>query len=424
MQRQHSYNTGRIRRSDTLREGELALRQAQGAAPRGARPGSKTKKKGKRKGLLIFLSIMLVLVSGLTVAGGMLLSYLRNDILDPGDLGVAASENYTPPEWKGKVLNILILGIDNEDGRGYGAGLGLTDMVMFVQFDLLQGTMHFLQVPRDAFVGYSGAAYGSDGRINAVLLNGPDKENPINNVFSIFHEQFKLPVDRYIAMDMDALREIVDAFRGILVYVPQDMDDGEGSRLSAGLQWLDGEQTEFFVRNRHGNGFVRGDIDRLDNQRYFYSALFRRFMTMTARDIVKLTPVFNMYCNTNFTVDELMSLGMSVLKLDASKVMFCKAPGANGVNGEKEEWPGAVTGDPEHYIIDVYGRGTEEEPGLAQLLNLYFRAYDESAPYDASALGFPNISIPGHVPLYSPNIRFMDNVQEEEGGEDIDVEPR
>ena len=405
----HSYNSGRIRRADEVRAA---------GADVGVAAKKKTKKK-KRNPWVVAVSVLLVVVLGGGAGAWAFYHYVSNDLLDPGAFGVANSENATPAEWDGLVLNMLILGIDYEDGRYAQEGVGLTDMIMFVHLDLVQKSMYMLQVPRDAYIARQSQSV--NGRINALLLNGPDKENPINNIFTVFREDFNLPVDRYIAMDMQALKAIVDHIGPLYVYVPFDMEY-KGSRLEQGWQWLNGEQAEFFVRYRQGINVMRGDVDRLDIQRHFYSALFRRFLNLSPRDIQKLMPVFDLYCNTNFTVSELVSVAMSIYSIKAENIMMCKVPGATG-GADKEAWPGAVTGDPEHFVIDLYGRGTEEDPGLAWLLNTYFRHHDTNAPVSADQLGLPKIDIPGDITLYSPGIRFMDEVQEEEGGTDVDVEP-
>ncbi len=377
--------------------------KAAGAAAVAARP--KKKKNKALIALLVMLALLLVLV-------GLFLGYL-NGVFETGLLG--SITNYTPKDYSKKdTVNILIVGIDNEEGRDYGAGLGLTDMILYANFDLVNNKLNLLQIPRDSYVGEE-VPTGGTGKINAALISGPDKQNPINNLVKVIEEQFRLPIDHYIAMDMDALKTIVDTFGGLRVYVPQEMSN-EGSYLPQGWQWLDGNAAEFFVRNRKGPGFEQADLARLDNQRHFYSALFRRFMNLTPGDMVKLLPVFENYCNTDIGMKDIFDLGFSALKLQPENVLFCKVPGATD--------PGLdPTGQGRSlYFVDVYGRGTPEEPGAANLMNEYFRSY--GSPVPGEELGLPNITIPAGTPLYAPNVQVMSGVQEGEGGADVDVEPQ
>ncbi len=368
----------------------------------------KRPRRGGKKKVLIALLVVLALLAGLVFFG---LRYL-DGVFETGLLGAITS--YTPKDYKkSDVVNILIVGIDNEEGRDYGAGLGLTDMILYANFDLVNNKLNMLQIPRDSYVGEE-VPTGGTGKINAALISGPDKQNPINNLVKVVEEQFRLPVDHYIAMDMDALKAIVNTFGGLRVYVPQEMSN-EGSYLPQGWQWLDGDATEFFVRNRKGPGFEQADLARLDNQRHFYSALFRRFMNLTPGDMVKLLPVFEHYCNTDIGMKDIFDLGFSAMKLESENVLFCKVPGATD--------PGLdPTGQGRSlYFVDVAGRGTPEEPGAASLMNEYFRSY--GSPVPAEELGLPNVNIPSNIALYPPNVQVMSSVQEGEGGADVDVEP-
>ncbi len=376
-------------------------------------PKATRKAKGrKRRWPVVLASLALVLALG--GAGVFALMNYLGGVFEPGQLGSILPLSSEPkPYSKKDVVHFLIVGIDNEEGRSYGAGLGLTDMLLYCRYELKTNQLNMLQIPRDSYVGEDWPT-GGTGKINALLIQGQDKENPINNLASAFQQLFKLPLDHYIAMDMDAMKTIVDTFGGIRVYVPREMSYG-GSYLPQGWQWLDGEASEFFVRNRHGQGFERGDIDRLDNQRHFYSALFRRFLNLTPRDVMNLLPVFDYYCNTDIPLGDLLSIGVSGLGLKAENVLFCKAPGATG-NGLDPTGAGRSL-----YYIDLYGRGTEEDPGLAALLNQYFRDAEKPVPADEMLL--PHIRIPEGTALYPPNVQMMAGVQEGEGGAQVDVEP-
>lgn len=401
--REHTYNSGRIYRAGSG--------QATNAASAAKKPARKTG--AGKKAAIAILSILLIAALAL---GGVYI-YL-NQLLDPGSFGRITNNGpnnntFVPATYNKDVLHLLVIGVDNEEGRGYGAGLGMTDMILYLRYDLKNNELNMLQIPRDSYVGEKYGTGGS-GKINALLNNGPDRDAPINNLSAVFSEMFQLPVDNYIAIDMDGFKSIVNAVGMLRVYVPRDMSY-QGSSLQQGWRWLDGDAAEFFVRNRHGAGFERSDIDRLDNQRHFYSALFRRFLNLTPQDIVKLLPVFDYYCNTDIQVNDLLGIANAALNLKAENVMLCKVPGATGPELDP------TGSNRSMYFIDGYGRGTEEEPGLANLLNQYFR--DDGETVDASQLGLP-LKIPAGYTLYSPNVQRMGDVQQEEGGADVDVEPQ
>ncbi|MDL2294487.1 LCP family protein [Ruminococcaceae bacterium OttesenSCG-928-D13] len=368
--------------------------------------------KRRRRWPVVLVAVVLAAILGVVGVFALYSHYVT-----PGGLGTILPFNFggddLTPYKKSDVVHILIVGIDNEEGRSYGAGLGLTDMLLYCRYDLKNNRLNMLQVPRDSYIGEDYPTNGT-GKINALLISGPDKDNPINNLTTAFQAQFKLPVDHYVALDMDAMKTIVNTFGGLKVYVPRDMSYG-GSSLQQGWRWLDGDAAEFFVRNRHGAGFERGDIDRLDNQRHFYSALFRRFLNLTPKDISNLLPVFKAYCNSDIGLGDMIGIAIAGLNLDAENVLFCKAPGATG------EGLDPTGQNRNNYYLDLYGRGTEDAPGLASLLDQYFRAEGDSVSADELLL--PKINIPASYALYPPNVQMMGSVQEVEGGADVDVEP-
>lgn len=425
--RPHSYNSGRIYRAGN---NQPQAERSQNPDDEYLPPPVKMKK--KRRWPVVVTSVFLVII--LALGGAIWYVWnIADDAVDPGEFGqiansivdVSGNEVVLPEAYnKSDVVHFLILGIDYEDGRQYVDSLGMTDMILYARYDLKNNQLNLLQVPRDSYVG---EGYAGDGKINSLLINGADRENPINNIVVPFQAMFKLPVDYYLTIDMQSLKHIVDVFGGLRVYVPQDMAH-DGVSLEQGWQWLNGDYAEFFVRTRYGAGFERADIDRLDNQRYFYSALFRRFLNMTAGDVVNLLPVIKEYCNTNLEVGDLVSIGIAALNLKAENVLFCKAPGATGA-GLDPRGADANGNERSLYVIDLYGRGDiydeegnlGENPGLAALLNEYFRS--EGVEVSAGELLLPQQRIGSSYALYPPNIQGLGTVQEEEGGADIDVEP-
>lgn len=54
------------------------------------------------------------------------------------------------------MVNILVCGIDYEEGRNYSndptSNDGMTDMILYVQFDIKNGALRMLQIPRNSLV--------------------------------------------------------------------------------------------------------------------------------------------------------------------------------------------------------------------------------------------------------------------------------
>ena len=383
--------TTRTNAQSAARNGAPKTRRTSSAAPNQQvrrqppvtkQPQRRKKKSGARRVLMTLLVIFVLLPA---TAFGAFYFYINHTLSgDKSGMGIISDLVNTPKEYKGDVVNFLVCGIDYEDGRTHA----LTDMIMYVNFDVKNKKINMLQIPRDTYVG---GDLSANGKINGVASHGGGMD--ISALANQINKMFKLPIDYYLTIDMQSLRSIVDTFGGIEVYVPRDMEFN-GSKLSQGYQTMDGAAAEFFVRNRHGDGYATGDFARLEMQRYFYSGLFNRLRTMTPKDIFKLFPVFLTYMKTDMDVMDMASIGVSALQVPSQNIMMCRLPEYGGAQYYKEN---AVT------VV------AEEE--TAELLNTYFRAYGEPVSADQ----FEIEQWPHNGQLYDAAINFMGQVDAEAG---------
>ena len=129
---------------------------------------------------------------------------------------------------------------------------------------------------------------------------------------------------------MQSLQEMFDAFGGpewaLEVYVPVTMEY-DGSRLEAGYQYLKGKELEFFLRQRKDESATpRGDYDRLNNHRYFYSALFKYMRTMSITEMMKLVPWALKYVNTSIEPLQCVALGLALMKVPNENIAIGRIP--------------------------------------------------------------------------------------------------
>ena len=241
---------------------------------------------------------------------------LLNNLVTGGG-GVLPDEIGTEDALKGDVVNILCAGIDFEEGREYPNGMGFTDVILYVSFDMKANKISMLQIPRDTYIGET----TTTGKINAVALQGKS-DPPIAALATLVNQQFKLPVDYYVTIDMDAFKAIVDAIGGIEVTVPFDITDDYGNTLHAGTQVVDGATAEFMVRQRHNYG--NADIGRLEMQRYMYSALLKTFKSFPVSDILKVMPAYIQYVKTDINLAKMGSLATKVVKVPSENIVMFK----------------------------------------------------------------------------------------------------
>ena len=195
----------------------------------------------------------------------------------------------------------------------------------------------------------------------------------------MLYDQLKLPVDDYVVIDMQMLKAMMTALGdqfALQVYVPVTMEYN-GSRLEAGYRWLQGEELEFFLRQRKDSSATpRGDIDRLNNQRYFYAALFRYMLTMSWQEMVKLMPVFLQHMQTDISPIDCAALAIAVKNVPSENILIGRLP---------------------VYGTQVKANGSDLVSGIAiqetaDFLNQYFRPAE--APVSAAEL---NIQLPADV---------------------------
>ncbi len=352
------------------------------------------KSKRKKKKAMMFAIVVFAIIIALFLG---LWAYYKS-IIKRGSMGTLDNIEgvvETAPEFKGKQLNLLMLGIDyttEDEDIVQRDPIGQTDMILYCRFDFENNSLKMLQIPRDLCVGEVG---GSEGKINGVFSNAQDEKNRVGALAAVIGQQYGLPIDNYITIDMESLRQIVDTFGGLKVYVAEEMDY-KGSHINQGWQNLDGATCEFFLRNR--KQYATGDIHRLANQRYFYSALFSRVRTATWQDIVKLMPLVSQYINTDLEFTDLVGVMVNMLKIPSNNIMICQLPVKQGVFWQDRS--------------DVLAAA---KPEIVELFNQYFNDTDTPITLDKfSAFNWEARS----DAVSGANVQWMNSVDADGAGEE------
>ena len=379
------------------------------AAP--SQPPRRRKKK-KKTPLWLPLAVTLAVVavlSGVVVYAVGMLNKVEDNLKPEEDATSLVEEIQTLEEYKGDVVNILVCGIDYEEGRAYssdGTNDGMTDMILYCQFDIKGGALRMLQIPRNSLVATqnrkitlsNGKTYGaSNYQINSVALSNGGN---IAALAEVIYDQYKLPIDYYVTIDMQALVEMVDNFGGIEVYIPHDMSFA-GSALKQGYRNLDGTSAEFFVRCRHGEGYANSDIDRLNMQRYFYAGLFKRVRSMGVTDVIAQLPlIFNNYIHTDMDLATIAKMLVSFTRIDSANIMLAQTPVFMGV-------PNVGKTD----SFDGYSCVVPDAGSIAELLNTYFRTY--TGPVSAEELNLVTNDWPHGSASTNANVQFVGQLDKE-----------
>ena len=381
------------------------------AAPPEEAPRRRNKKKKSPLWLPLAVTLAVVAVlSGVVVYAASMVNKVEENLRPEENAPSITQEIQTLEEYKGDVVNILVCGIDYEEGRNYSndptANDGMTDMILYCQFDIKGGALRMLQIPRNSLVTTAGRkvtlsngkTYGATNyQINSVALSNGGS---VAALAEVIYDQYKLPIDYYVTIDMQALVEMVDNFGGIEVYIPHDMSFA-GSALKQGYRNLDGASAEFFVRCRHGEGYSNSDIDRLNMQRYFYAGLFKRVRSMGITDVLAQLPlIFNNYIHTDMDLTTIAKMLVSFTRIDSANIMLAQTPVFMGV-------PNVGKTD----SFDGYSCVVPDKGSIAELLNAYFRNY--TGPVDASELNLVTDSWPHGTASTSANVQFVGQLDKE-----------
>lgn len=151
---------------------------------------------------------------------------------------------------------------------GGDVGNGRTDTMLLIHLpDAGSGSpATVVSIPRDSYVPIPG--YGHD-KINAAFALGGA---PL--LTRTVEQATGLRLDHYVEIGFGGFAALVDALGGVTLCPGEPIDDPlAGLTLPAGCQQLAGQAALGFVRSR---ATPRADLDRMDHQRLFLSALLAR----------------------------------------------------------------------------------------------------------------------------------------------------
>lgn len=206
-------------------------------------------------------------------------------------------------------VNFLVLGSDQASGN--------TDVMILVGYRPKEKTVTLMQIPRDTYYGGGSDPMKINHLCNVAKENGKNEKSAISFAADVISEVFSVPIHGVIEISLDALAKFVDAIGGIPMNVPismqyRDEEQGLLIDLPAGERTLTGKEAVQFVRFR--SDYLLGDIGRLDAQKQFLAALYRKLTetpsaipvafsflqddscTLSIQDSVRIPMLFSRVC--------------------------------------------------------------------------------------------------------------------------------
>jgi len=311
--------------------------------------------------LIIVLSILIIVVGGIVIAGMIFLNQapLQEVNSETESVVTISEEVKTPMEFSEKSLNILVLGI--ADDEEYRESTKMTDVIMVVNMDFEASQMSILQIPRDTFVGN----YTDNYKINSVYKSPSDYTySGIDGLANIIYDMFKINIDHYVTMQMDGFSDIVDAIGGVTMDVPTTLQTGSKFgkiTVEEGLQTLNGQQALVVVRNRYA--YANADLGRLDTQKLFLQAFAKEVKSLSLAEMASLIPSVIKCCSTDLTISQVLNYYNELHDINMDDIVAVTIPGTGGMYNT-------------HSVYSPYAQQT------AYILNEYFRPYSPDVPVE------------------------------------------
>ena len=276
--------------------------------------------------------LALVAVAAVSTAIGITVALLL-----PLPTGVASNQKGAQPSegtlWQsgfqyqvGRPVNILVMGIDRVPGAKAGSKElfnGRSDTMLLLRVDPTDNSVKLLSVPRDTQVNIPNIGVT---KMNDANVRG-GAELAAKTVSGVLNG---IAIDRYVRVDTEAFRELVDQLGGVEVYVPEAMSYVDKTQkltinLAAGLQTLNGDQAEQFARFRHD---AYGDIGRVQRQQTLLKALLKRITNPAVIPrLPGLVATMQKYIDTNLSLEEMLALTGAGRQLSQGNFKMVMLPG-------------------------------------------------------------------------------------------------
>lgn len=292
---------------------------------------------------------------------------------DTTDTDTTAPSDTTEPSDSDKyvrdteMVNFLVAGRDKDAWN--------TDVMMLVNFNMREGSLAVLQIPRDTYIEIGKvrgrvntamktmrtAAYRADPSLTQDELT---REGMAATV-EMLEKSLCVQIDGYAIVNLEGFRNIINVIGGVYMDVPYDMhyeDPNQGLyiHLDEGPQTLNGAEAEMFVRFRAD--FIQGDIGRVNAQKIFLTALFKQLKSnLSLSTVPALAEQVFKYVTTDVPLADIIIYAKELLGVDMANVSMMTLPGSDARSSTSGAW---------YYVM--------HRADTLTLINEYFNVYNKA----------------------------------------------
>ena len=246
---------------------------------------------------------------------------------------------------------------------GHDDDNGGSDTNILVMVDPDQGEINAVSIPRDTLI---------NTEWNVPKFNAAYNVGGVERLCQELSNLLGIPVDYYVAVDLEGFVELVDAIGGVNFEVPVDMNYDDPTQnlhihFSKGMQYLNGEDALKVVRfrqNNDGTGYGTMDIGRIQTQQDFLITVAKQMLSTLSLDMLNTyADLFVQYVDTELTVGNLVWLGQQLLTIGMDNVHFYTLSGESRYLTTEDFWDGS------YYVLDAQA--------ALELVNDSFNPYDQ-----------------------------------------------
>lgn len=313
-------------------------------------------KNKKKKGFLVLLGILSILIIFLMIAVGSYI-YLNNkgaaqlkenqseeaivvpeeaETIDNGKIIVYNGKKY---QYNENNINILFMGVDRsmQDSEENVIGEnGQADVLIWGVLDAETGHLSLINISRDAMVDVNrynveGKYLGTDNmQVCLAYSYGDGKEKSCENTIqSVSRLMYGMPVNAYAAVDYSSIALLNDAIGGVTVEVLEDLSLADPSLKQGESVTLHGELAQTYVRARNTEA-LDSNNQRMERQKQYMSAFLQQVISQTKKNItlpVTLYQEISDYMVTNISASEVTHLATLIVQNGVSSGEILTVPG-------------------------------------------------------------------------------------------------
>ena len=154
-----------------------------------------------------------------------------------------------------------------------------TDVIFTLGYDKSERRVTVAQIPRDTYFEFGDGQNKINQYYATMRSQGVGREAAMKKTAETIELLFGTQFDGFLGVTTDAFRDVVDSIGGIDIELSHDIEisldtDESPIILKAGNNHIDGALAERFVRYRRG--YAMGDLGRIDAQKMFLNALFKK----------------------------------------------------------------------------------------------------------------------------------------------------